>query len=616
MNRIKILKDETVRLISAGEVIYSPIEVIKELIDNSLDSEADNIIIKIENCGKNLIEIEDNGYGIVKEDLLLTTDKHTTSKILSEDLSDIRHFGFRGEALYSISSVSKFCIESNHIQNINSGWKLSIDPITKNKIITKSAILKGTKTSVRDLFYNFPVKAKFMDKDQKILLHIKDLINKFAAIHYRKRFLLIHDGKKVYDYMPGIWLKRLMSIRSLGKNFVDNALLLDNEYSGMKIHGYISLPTFNARTRSNIFCYVNGRIVKDDNLYMSIRIAYEDLIPKGRHPYIVINISVPFSELDVNIHPNKLQIQFMRKSEVMRFIIGNIRDLLHSNSNKISSDINEKAFNYFVPSSALDKKNAQVFGNFMSDLKDFNNKELNIKQPERIDKITKKKDSLNKKEFDSVLNFSNVINDHKSIDNTKDLSVQEDFGKPIGQIYSNYIITQNNEHVFLIDQHAIHERILYEEAKKKLKKLDFFQCKQELLIYQNIQLNDIKHIDCIINHSSYLKKIGFEWEIINNEPFLITLKTFPNIIDKVGAEEMFFLALNSFEIKEDFIYERLYADIACKCAIKSGYKMTNEEIISFLELINDSNNIAQCNHGRPTYVKIAKNKILDLFERK
>ncbi len=665
MNKIKILSSETVSKISAGEVIERPSSVVKELIENSIDANAKNISIYLEKFGKNLISVSDDGIGMEKNDLEVAVLRHATSKLNEENIYDINNLGFRGEALYSIASVSKLSIVSRHIDN-NLGYKLSLIG-GKNKTIEALASNVGTKIEVRDLFFSIPVRLKFLRSDRAELNSILSIVKKLSLSHPHINFELHNSNKVLFtlkspkDMSYDQALKQRV-LKLLGKDFIKNSVFVNYEYQKIKIYGYISLATFHRVSSEDQFIFLNNRPIKDKLLSIALKISYQDILIKDKHPVVVLFIKMNNTLFDVNVHPNKIEVKFLDPIFIRSNFIQAIKKALQEN-NRTSSTISDQAIKYMQNSLYKDKDDkdfvhlsesiCKIHKHETSSTADINNSSF-VEQRNNnfgIQKDFLPDDTSLNKSF--VHNSQNFLKLEKEFQNTKNpidrnfssqkFSTQNNFYSkilptartehsnqniknfidyPMGsaktQINDSYIISQTNEALIIIDQHAADERIVYEKIKNQLSDNQLLE--QKLLIPEIVEFADNKYVDLLIDQQEHLSKLALKIESITSTK--VQVNAIPAILSqrKINIQDLVRdIAYSLCDEKEDNILsnllEKIFKTYACHYSIRANKKLSILEMNELLRAIEKTKFSAQCNHGRPTYIKLTIKEIEKLFNR-
>ena len=624
MNKIKILDESVSNIIAAGEVVENPASMIKELLENSLDAGADSVKIEVFNGGKD-VKITDNGSGMEKNDMMLSIERHATSKISTkDDIFNLITYGFRGEALASISSVSKMTV-STKTKESNVGYKMTayagsirnVEEISKNN---------GTEIEIRDLFYNTPARKKFLRKESTEYNKIRDIVLKEALANYNTAFTLIFDDKP--------------SIKTSGKGIENTILELfgKNVLKNLKKfeHGYLGSVEILRSSKDYIFTYVNKRYVKSNTIERAVLDGYYTKLMKGKYPFAVIFLDTDPKEIDVNVHPSKKIVKFSNDKIIYSQIKSAIDehfyleerqewqpnlDLLKQNVN-ISATEPEKIENLFSEE-ILKGDNKQFFSLETLDNRDVETRiteerpkkaiETLISEPEDTDFI---KENI-KTEYPSYEEENNVSENIQKFPAEKVPASAEKTEKPedyriIGQIFNMYILVENKNQLEIYDQHIIHERILYEELKEKFysKKLDF----QNLIIPQKIELTSPDK-NLVMENAEIFRDFGFDVdEFGENEIILRSVPTF-DFRDSIKNVFMDLLAdlKNDIEVKD--LRERIIISMSCKGAIKAGQKLEPDEIRSFIKKLHEIGKYT-CPHGRPIIISIPKDDLDKMFGRK
>ena len=586
---IKILSDDLINQIFAGEVVERPANVVKELIENSIDSDATKIEVFLRNGGLQSIIVNDNGNGISESELPTAILRYATSKLTNNNLNEIDNFGFRGEALPAIASISNMKIISK-TQNQNYASVLELE---NGKIISQkpSNRDKGTSVSVYSIFEKTPARLKFLKSNRIETSHCKDIFLKIALSHPHIEFKLNIDGKNIYNfnYEGANYLINSERISAaFGDDFINNSFEISSSKNGYGIYGRISYPTLNSSTSFNQFLYVNKRSVKDKKILGAIKAAYSETIPKGRFPMLVLFLEIPTSSVDVNVHPSKTEIRFENERMVSGIIVSTIRSEISELTTPISKNI-EKNLAY--------SEQGQV-----KTLEE--NKNINITNYNKADTIF----------------YGERINFQPSVKTKVAKILPETIDYPMGaaraQFLKNYIISETKNGIIVIDQHAAHERIVKEEMllQRKNNKIE----SQILLIPEVVKLSSA-HLDVVLDNFESLKSIGFEIEIFGDDSVLI--RAVPDLLNganiqeliKDVAQELFETGTqNSIDQKIDTII----STSSCYGSVRSGRDLSIEEMNALLRKMETTPNSNQCNHGRPTSIKLSINDIEKLFKRR
>ena len=599
MSEIKLLSEKVINHINAGEVVERPLSVVKELVENSLDAGATFVEINFENGGRNLISIRDNGKGMDRDDLHLAIQRHATSKINEDDIQNIIHFGFRGEALPSIASVSNMSIAS--VKEGSDAWQVNL---VEGKIESEnpSNIVLGTKIEVRDIFSYTPARLRFLKTENSENLAVTDLIKRFAVVNPLVHFKLFVDSKEKLDFESEN-NKEVFNQRSceiLSENFYKNSVELNYESEGMYISGFASIPTFNKGNSLSQFIYVNNRFVKDKVLQSAIRAAYVNLIPRGRYPVIILKLQMDPYKVDVNVHPTKAEVRFNNEAHVKAAIIKTIREALKPKSSDISTEISNK----FVE-------------NISAKLPVHKPLDLSFSRKETNDNFDVRESSKFEYKTPASMHTSNVIpkDENKIIKESEDRVESHVLGYAKCQIGNSYIVAESEKGMVLVDQHAAHERIVLEKIRKAKQGCEVL--KQNLLILLIIE-KDENFCLKLLDEKGLFLQYGFEIEKYGINA--ISINSIPKEFSKADAEKMIAEILEYYEESDDLNrlpqkFEEFFSSVACHGSIRAGRKLTIEDMNQILRDIESTEFSAQCNHGRPTYTIIEKEDLHKLFER-
>ncbi len=615
MGKIRLLDESTIQMIAAGEIIERPASVVKELVENSLDANSTNITVEIANGGKDYIRVTDDGDGLLDEDIDLAFKRHSTSKIYkADDLYNILSFGFRGEALASISTVSRLEVLTK-TKNSVSGTQVFVE---EGSIIQKKPIgcPKGTTMIVRDLFYNVPVRKKFLKSDKTEANHIDDILYKLALGNSHISFKYIKDNTVVFKTSRNHISSNIYTL--LGKDLYNNLLKIEHITDRFKISGYVSNNTFYRGNRKHQYLYVNKRYVNNKDISNLIENKYKSLIPINRYPIFILFIDIDPSLIDVNIHPTKQEVKFMNHQEILDALDSTLSRILTKNLY-----IQKVAFSHQQPKDQKDSLPHLYEENAIN--KDHNNS--NLYNLPRIDrKINKENTIIEDHSLKGFLAFDNenIELEEKELvkeevayedkDNIKDDRFLQNV-KIIGVLFSTYILMEDltSSKLLILDQHAAHERIMYEKYKGEYEAENV--AIQTLLTPEVIELTSTE-LEFVIENIDLLKNLGFIVEEFGQKS--IVIRGVPILFGKPQVKT-FFLELidslksninSSYEIKIDKIMK-----IACTNAIKSGDKITDLEIQSLIAQLKNSKNPYTCPHGRPTVIEISKKDIEKEFKR-
>ena len=619
MGKIKLLDELTVQKIAAGEVIERPASIVKELVENSIDANSDNIIIEINNGGKTFIRVTDDGDGIDYEDIHLAFESHSTSKLRKiDDIYNIMTLGFRGEALPSIAAVSKMEVLTK-TGDTTAGIHAIIEE-GKIKSIDKVGTPKGTTMIVKDLFYNLPVRKKFLKKDLTESNKISDMVNKLAIGNYNISFKLIKDGKIVLKTNnSGDIKENIYTI--LGKDIIKGLNPIDYKGKGIEIKGYISDNNLSRSNRSHQYLYINGRYIVNFPLTNAIEQNYRSLIPINRYPVFIIYISIDPKEIDINIHPTKQEIKFTGDTDIYGILGMIIKE-------RLSSSLNVPKFN--IDDEIKPRVELKQLYNMTDDSDEFKKKSLVFKDYSDVDFVeenpSSSEDNIERdyKKYNFLNNTENIkvedsfsmydLNDYVQNDELKQVDELCNL-KAITVVFGTYIVAINHElnTIYFIDQHAAHERVMYEKYKKEYEVESINT--QQLIAPEIIELTN-SEFEKFLNNKTVFSGLGFDVEefgtnsvairgvpLLFGEPSVKML--FTDLIDNIDKN-----LKSSYDTKVDRLMK-----LACTSAIKSGDMISNLEIDSLLNDLSKCENPLSCPHGRPTLIKITKRDMEKHFYR-
>jgi DNA mismatch repair protein MutL len=610
---IKKLTEKTINRIAAGEVVERPYSVIKELVENALDAGASQIIIEVERGGRNLVSVKDNGTGISKEELPIALERHATSKLNEEDITNINFHGFRGEALPSIAAVSRMRITSKS-QNHNQAWQCEVLGGDEHKI-SPASLKIGTVVEVRDLFCFTPNRLKFLKSENNEISACIDLINKFALCHKHVEFKFINDGKVVLNYQTtqGNLTDDNVRIKDvLGDDFFNSSIMVSKNKDNISLEGYVSLPTYSRKTSVQYIIYVNKRIIKDKFFIGAIKAAYQGLLPQDRYPAVVLFLEIDPHDVDVNVHPTKAEVRFKDEHLVRGFIISTIRNSLINKTVITNTAINEK----------LKEQNRQklVSNTYVQEKLQINNLPYasNISFiNNRINSNVRELNDISKTNFTTPQHL--VLSKTESAENEANSSDNIENSFPLGfakcQLHNTYIVSETENGFVIIDQHAAHERLVLEKMKKAM--AGSYIKSQPLLVPELIDLGAV-HTEKLLSVAEALRKFGFVIE--RNGLTQVIVREVPYFLGKLNVKGFVLDFCDNLEEYDsssflDEKFEEICADIACHSSIRAGRRLSIEEMNAILREMENTQFSEQCNHGRPTFKKISLSELEKMFER-
>lgn len=607
---INLLDEATINKISAGEVVERPLNVVKELVENALDAGATSVQIEIEKAGKKLISVTDNGCGMNKDDLEKSIYRHTTSKITKfEDIANISSLGFRGEALASISAVSMFTIKTQ-MNNSSSGWQLSVDG-EKAPEIQPWAGATGTTVEVRNLFFNTPVREKFLKSDTTEKAKILSCLDEIALVRNDINLKIISDGKIIADYQKtDSKIKRIEDV--LGKDISQKLKHISYGHPTMDIDGFITTRNNSLAQKNVWYLFVNGRCVNYPKwLIHAVNQACKSAIPIGRYPGIILFLKTSPSDIDINIHPTKREIKFAYENQMYEMFYSFIKSSLESDAPVSIMGNNDTIIeNTEMPIHHEEKKSFSSFGsrNCGSSKKYSGYTGSSYVPSPKVSIDDYKK--LYETDSNKNLEFNEPIAEYKQTDLIKD----ENSFKFIGQIFETYLLVEKEDTFYIIDQHAAQERVRYEMFSKQLEQNSLKI--QQLLIPDIFELPKPKTI-ILKNYLELFNKLGFTVEEFGDSSFRLT--SYPALL---GYNINF---VEIIDILVDFLQDEKTADIeqiqekiiraSCRTSIKAGDKVQEVQAKALLKELFACNMPWTCPHGRPTVYKLTLSDIEKFFKR-
>ncbi|HJD64066.1 MAG TPA: DNA mismatch repair endonuclease MutL [Rickettsia endosymbiont of Sericostoma sp.] len=627
--KIKLLSDSTINRIAAGEVIERPASVVKELVENAIDAASTKIDIMLEQAGKNLIVISDNGIGMSEDDLNIAIERHTTSKLDELDLLNIHTFGFRGEALPSIGSVSKMLITSK-ARGADRAYQMQISG-GSNKGSKPTIHNEGTKIEIRDLFFATPARLKFLRSDKTEFAASLDVIKKIALAHPKISINLSHDGKNILKVkgqdgnFDEILKQRIIDI--VGSNFIENSVHINLQRPEISVYGFTSIPTFNRASAEDQFLFVNNRPVKDKLLQIALRVAYQDYLARDRHPVSVLFLQIDPQMVDVNVHPAKTEVRFHDPNTIRGLLVSSIKDALATKSHMVSTNIATTALGLFRNTATtnnavktnipLQKSPSSSKKIYPDNLTPHNLSVSDNSSTYRAQNLTLPKSNQNSSNIQQPLIKTEphakveVVEDYTHSDCNNGL-----LGAARAQLHGTYIISQTADSIVIVDQHAAHERLGYEKIKQTISSNGLI--KQRLLIPEIVELPDVKRADLLYNKKADLSKLGLSIEKFGERSIIVSEA--PSLLGDINISQLIQdLADNLSDLGENIsliqLIEHVTETYACHYSIRAGRKLSSEEMNELLRQMEKTPFSGQCNHGRPTYIELKLKDIERLFGR-
>jgi DNA mismatch repair protein MutL len=574
--RIRRLSEGTVNRIAAGEVIERPASVVKELVENAIDAGASQVDVAFRGGGKSLIRVSDDGIGMGPEDLALAVERHATSKLADDDLIDIRFLGFRGEALPSIGSVSRLAIASRP----RAGGEAYVIAVEGGRLTPPrpAALAQGTEIDVKDLFFATPARLKFLKAERTETAEAAEVVRRMALAHPEIGFSFVTEERRLVDVPKGEGEEARIR-RILGGDFMENAVPFELEREGVRVRGYAGLPTVSRNTSAQQYMFVNGRSVRDKLIAGAIRGAYADLMPGGRYPALVLFIVCPPERVDVNVHPAKAEVRFRDGGLVRGLIVSAIRDALGAKR---------------APDTTLSRQTAASFRPVMP--KGFGHRGFDEQEKQAAL-------AMNMPPADMPAAAEAPLPDYP-------------LGQARAQIHDNYIVAQTRDGFVLVDQHAAHERLVYERLKRE--RAEHGIETQPLLVPEVVDLDpvDVERLaaaaELLAQGGLVLEAFGDGAVIIREVPAAIGKADIPGIVRDVAGELAELGVTTSLEDRLNHVL----ATMACHNSVRSGRKLRPEEMNALLREMEATPNSGQCNHGRPTFIELKLSDIEKLFGRR
>ncbi len=609
---IQKLPSHLINQIAAGEVVERPSSVIKELLENSLDAGASQIDIDIEQGGKKLIQIRDNGHGIPKDELALALNRHATSKISSlEDLEKVSSLGFRGEALPSIGSVSRLTLTSK-AEQAESAWAIQGDDQDKGLDIKPAAHPQGTTVTVRDLFYNTPARRKFLRTDKTEFTHIENVVKRIALSHFNVGIRLMHNKRPVHQFgiASGVEARENRVSEVCGKDFVGHTVPVDREAAGMFLWGWIALPVFSRSQTDMQHFFVNGRMVKDKLVSHAIRQAYRDVLYHGRHPAFALYLEVDPSLVDVNAHPAKHEVRFRESRLVHDFIFRSVHDVLAGVRPGA-----ESAEPILVSNAVSGQGVGRVIATGTSPRAEENQAVAHAGYAAQNSMVLPVQEHM--ASYDAL--YADKENKGTRDSDTGVMHEGEESIPPLGfaiaQLHGVYILSQNAEGMVIVDMHAAHERITYERLKQA-QAGDGIRS-QPLLVPVAINVS-AQEASAVEEHASVFTGLGFEVDqtgpesiMVRQVPGLFRDADVPTLVRDVLSDLITYGSSKRLQDEQN----EILSTMACHTSVRANRQLSLVEMNALLRDMEVTERSGQCNHGRPTWRQLSMQELDKLFMR-
>ncbi|HEY9079243.1 DNA mismatch repair endonuclease MutL [Magnetovibrio sp.] len=599
---IRRLPETLVNQIAAGEVVERPASALKELVENALDAGARNIDIQLRDGGRTLISVTDDGRGMTADDLCLAVERHATSKLPDDDLVHIKSLGFRGEALPSIGAVARLTITSR-VEGGDSAWTLSVEGGTLGNV-QPAAHPQGTRVEIRDLFFATPARLKFLKEPRTELSHATEMVKRLAMAHPGVGFTLADGTRTVLRYAPAqgdLFTQRLDRLGAImGREFSDNALTVEAAREGVRLTGHIGLPTLNRGNAQQQYMFVNGRPVKDKLFFGAVRGAYRDFLAHDRYPYVALYLEVPPDQVDVNVHPAKTEVRFRDSGLVRGLIVSALKHALADAGHRASTTVSHAALGAVQHGQGLHAYQSRPFpqggGYPTAGLSD---RAAQFQAPLHNFDMT----PTARSEQQPPPQADTVVSDFP-------------LGVARAQLHETYIVAQTADGIVVVDQHAAHERIVYERMKHALDEGGIKR--QGLLLPEVVELDEpsaarlTKRLDELSELGLVIEPFGEGAVVVRETPAMLGQTDVQKLVKD--------LADDLAEWGEVLSLHEKLADVAstmaCHGSVRAGRRLNADEMNALLREMEATPHSGQCNHGRPTYVELKLSDIEKLFGRR
>ena len=612
---IRHLPAQLVNQIAAGEIVERPASVLKELLENSLDAGARQIIVELEHGGLRRILVRDDGHGIRHDCLPLAMGRHATSKIQNQhDLVNVKTMGFRGEALPSMGSVSRMSITSRAAGNENA-WKLVCEGEAEEMQAEPAAHPQGTSIEICDLFFNTPARRKFLRTEKTEYKHLDRRFLEQALARPDVSFRLFHNGRAMHSMDAAEdesgRNKRIADV--LGKEFIENCLSIDVTVGELRIHGWFSLPTYSRSQRDQQFFYVNQRFVRDKLLMHAVTQAYRDVLHHQRQPAFVLFLDLPPDQVDVNVHPGKHEVRFREDRQIHSFISQSLKKIL---TNTTPGNLDDDSFTTMSASTQPGSNSMSYSGQGSS----ANSGTFQFAQrrfetsPGAVNSVQEQMSNLGKLYSNTANSYSESAQAAGGMQNAGQ-GDEFPLGFAMAQLHGIYILAENTQGLVIVDMHAAHERIGYEKLKSQFDKKQL--ATQPLLVPVHLALSpeELKSVEININ---YFNEIGFEVEVITDAsvvirsvPEMLARADIPTLIRDILSD----LSEHGRSSRMEDSVDEIFSTMACHGSIRANRQLTIEEMNALLREMEQTERSNQCNHGRPTWKQFSIAEIDKIFMR-
>jgi DNA mismatch repair protein MutL len=624
MSRIELLSPRLTNQIAAGEVVERPASVIKELLENSLDAGARRIDIEVEQGGVKLLRVRDDGVGIVPDDLPLALSRHATSKIRDlDDLEKVITLGFRGEALASVSSVSRLTLTSCP-EGSDQAWAVETEGRDMAPTMQPAAHPQGTTVEVRDLFFNTPARRKFLRTEKTEFSHLEEVVKRLALSRFDVAFTLRHNGRTVFSLRPahGEMESRRRVGSVCGPAFVEQSLAIDSERSGLRLWGWVGLPTFSRSQADLQYFFVNGRMIRDKLVVHAVRQAYRDVLFHGRHPTFVLFLEVDPAVVDVNVHPTKQEVRFRDGRMVHDFLFSTLHRALADQRPGDRAVTEGLADGPQVSAPAATGQSAGVFSG--QERMSLNEPAAGWSMPGSLpDRPSVQAVAGSLQAYPGLYGVkdrgdegSGTVDDPSAstIEGVAEQDVPP-LGYALAQLHGVYILAENAQGLIVVDMHAAHERITYERLKQAMEEEGLRG--QPLLVPESVALSQ-REVDCAEEHADWFSRLGFEVQRLG--PETLGIREIPALLRQADAAQLVRDVLSDLleygtSDRIEAHRNELLSTMACHGSIRANRRLTLTEMNALLRDMERTERSGQCNHGRPTWTVMTMPELDKLFLR-
>lgn len=613
MNKIRLLDEKTINKISAGEVVERPASIVKELIENSIDAGSKNITVEILEGGIPYIKVSDDGCGMNEIDAILAFERHATSKIKSDnDLYNIGTLGFRGEALASIAAISHVTLQTKE-EGALFGTKVVVEG---GKVIEKTncGCAKGCSVEVRDVFFNTPARRKFLKKPSTEAMYITDTVTKLCLSHPEVSFKYVKD-KKLQFITSGKGDVEDVILRLFGNEVYSSLMSVSFQTEDLKLKILAGKNSLNYSNRNMQFFYVNGRYVKNRTLSAAIDEAFKTYIPVNRYPAVFLYMEIDPRQIDVNIHPSKLEIKFSDERRVFETVYKTIKDSLHKYNLIPEVKIEEKKNIFKIETPTISAEQTKLY--LTSSDKELEEEKKKLDNEFRCKNVFLKDNVLKENSKNSSLDnhlavYEEYEDEKEEVNKKNDITKKISDIRIVGTLFSTYIIVEKEDVFYIIDQHAAHERILYEKFTSQYEKIQTRQVTFPIVV--ELQPGDLELVQ---QEKKLLNKLGYTFEEFGNNS--IILREVPVILGQPEARQLFIEIVEKLRDKELInkisLKEESIIMMACKAAVKAMDNLSEREIYKLFEDLKITENPYTCPHGRPVIIAITKTQLEKMFKR-